>query len=88
MLNSGMQLATKIPDINVQLWAASILKDIYAGVGDQQRQTEAYNMHQNFSQRIYQDQYQASTLHEHSYLQVRVVFILCFYYIRYHNMLN
>ncbi|KAG9510231.1 MAU2 chromatid cohesion factor-like protein, partial [Fragariocoptes setiger] len=67
MVIPGMQLASKIPDIHVQLWAAALLKDLYNGF-DQQRHMEAINMHQNFSQLLYNDQYQAALLPEHNYL--------------------
>ena len=37
MVTPAMQLAHKIPDINVQLWATALLRDLYQSCGDGQR---------------------------------------------------
>ena len=37
MVTPAMQLAHKIPDINVQLWATALLRDLYQTCGDGQR---------------------------------------------------
>ena len=37
MVTPAMQLAHKIPDINVQLWATALLRDLYNICGDQQK---------------------------------------------------
>merc|ERR1719244_2052020 len=47
MVTPAMQLATKIPDVHVQLWASSILKDLYQRQGDQAKQKEGQTMHNN-----------------------------------------
>ncbi|GLV40509.1 Mau2 sister chromatid cohesion factor [Carabus blaptoides fortunei] len=66
MVTPAMQLASKIPDIHVQLWASAILKDLYDKCGDHIRESEAYQMHCNFSQMLLKDQYQASQMPEHN----------------------
>lgn len=66
MVTPAMQLASKIPDIHVQLWASAILKDLYDNCGDPIRENEAYQMHCNFSQMLLKDQYQASQMPEHN----------------------
>ena len=37
MVTPAMQLAHKIPDINVQLWATALLRDLYNICGDSQK---------------------------------------------------
>jgi len=69
MVTPAMQLASKIPDIHVQLWATALLKDLYGIFGDHARQQEAIQMHHNFSQMLLNDHYQASQLAEHNYIQ-------------------
>lgn len=88
MVTPAMQLASKIPDVHVQLWASAILKgnlifplhfhntistikklnipDLYDKCGDPIRESEAYQMHCNFSQMLLKDQYQACQMPEHN----------------------
>merc|ERR1712122_317787 len=47
MVTPAMQLASKIPDVNVQLWASSILKDLYRLSGDRSREAEGQEMFTN-----------------------------------------
>jgi len=68
MVTPAMQLASKIPDIHVQLWATALLKDLYGHFGDHNRQQEAIQMHHSFSQMLLTDHYQASQLPEHKYI--------------------
>jgi len=68
MVTPAMQLASKIPDIHVQLWATALLKDLYGQFGEQSRQQEAIQMHHSFSQMLINDHYQASQLPEHNYI--------------------
>ncbi|KAI1301325.1 MAU2 chromatid cohesion factor -like protein [Halotydeus destructor] len=69
MVTPAMQLASKIPDVHVQLWAAALLKDLYRHCGDHVREQEAIGMHQNHSQHLYNEQLQASQLPEHGYIR-------------------
>lgn len=66
MVTPAMQLASKIPDTQVQLWATALLKDLYDSTNP--RQAEAIQMHNQFSQILFNDQYQAQHLQEHAYI--------------------
>ncbi|CAG9836755.1 unnamed protein product [Diabrotica balteata] len=66
MVTPAMQLASKIPDVHVQLWASAILKDLHRICGDSQRENEAYQRHVNFSQMLLTDHFQASQMPEHN----------------------
>ncbi|XP_022913885.1 MAU2 chromatid cohesion factor homolog [Onthophagus taurus] len=66
MVSPAMQLASKIPDIHVQLWASAILKDLYQICGDPHREGEAYQQHVHFSQMLLKEHYQASKLPAHN----------------------
>lgn len=69
VVSPAMKLASKIPDIHVQLWAASVLREIYSRDPESQHYTEAVNMHASFSSRLDEDKIQAASLPEHSYIQ-------------------
>uniref|UniRef100_A0A2A4JQA7 MAU2 chromatid cohesion factor homolog n=1 Tax=Heliothis virescens TaxID=7102 RepID=A0A2A4JQA7_HELVI len=69
MVTPAMQLASKIPDVHVQLWASAILKDLYRLAGDVDRENEAYQMHCNFSQALLKDHFQATQLPQHALVQ-------------------
>lgn len=69
MVSPAMKLASKIPDIHVQLWAASVLREIYSRDVASQHHTEAVNMHASFSNRLNEDKIQSASLPEHSYVQ-------------------
>merc|ERR1719192_1282418 len=69
MVTPAMQLASKIPDIHVQLWASSILKDLYRATGDRVREQEGLQMHTSFSQRLLQDHFRATQRPEHKLVQ-------------------
>ncbi|KAI8419859.1 hypothetical protein MSG28_008487 [Choristoneura fumiferana] len=69
MVTPAMQLASKIPDVHVQLWASAILKDLYRLAGDTDRENEAYQMHCNFSQALLKDHFQATQLPQHALVQ-------------------
>ncbi|CAL8131426.1 unnamed protein product [Orchesella dallaii] len=66
MVTPAMQLASKIPDVHVQLWASAILKDLYRLCSEAVRENEAYQMHCNFSQMLLKDHFTASQLPEHA----------------------
>lgn len=69
MVSPAMKLAGKIPDIHVQHWASSVLREIYARDVTSQHHIEAANMHANFSARLNEDKMQSAALPEHSYVQ-------------------
>ncbi|RWS16437.1 MAU2 chromatid cohesion factor-like protein [Dinothrombium tinctorium] len=75
MVTPAMQLASKIPDIHVQLWATALLKDLYRLLGDPVREQEAIQMHHQFSQHLLNDHYQATQLQEHNYIHVSIFLI-------------
>lgn len=65
MVNPAMQLATKIPDLHLQLWASAILKDLYRQSGDNSLELESTQNHYMFSQTLLNDHVMASRLPEH-----------------------
>ncbi|KAL5005286.1 hypothetical protein ScPMuIL_018742 [Solemya velum] len=69
MVTPAMQLAGKIPDVHVQLWASSLLKDLYRLCGDTVNEAEGYRLHTNFSQSLLEDHFQSSQLSEHGLIQ-------------------
>lgn len=69
MVQPAMKLAGKIPDIHVQHWASSVLKDIYGRDTNSQPYIEAANVHVSFGSRLHEDKIQSSSLPEHSYVQ-------------------
>lgn len=68
MVIPAMQLAGKIPDVNVQLWGSSIQRQLYKHLGQLAAEQEAYMQHQNYSQSLINDQYKCSKSAEHSLL--------------------
>ncbi|XP_064607711.1 MAU2 chromatid cohesion factor homolog [Liolophura sinensis] len=69
MVTPAMQLAAKIPDVHVQLWASSLLKDLYRLCGDPVHEAEEYRIHNNFSQSLLKDHFQSSQMSEHNLIQ-------------------
>lgn len=65
MVTPAMQLAGKISDVHVQLWASSLLKDLYGLCGDTANEQEGYRMHNTFTQSLLKDLLQSSQLPEH-----------------------
>ncbi|CAG0913850.1 unnamed protein product [Notodromas monacha] len=68
MVTPAMQLASKIPDATIQLWAASIQRRLYRVCGDTNREQECLNLAQGFSQGLSRDQEEAKVLPEHALL--------------------
>ncbi|CAH0552140.1 unnamed protein product [Brassicogethes aeneus] len=66
MVTPAMQLASKIPDVHVQLWASAILKDLYRICNDSARENEAFQRHVNFSNMLLNDHFTASQMQEHN----------------------
>uniref|UniRef100_A0A672LFL6 MAU2 chromatid cohesion factor homolog n=1 Tax=Sinocyclocheilus grahami TaxID=75366 RepID=A0A672LFL6_SINGR len=66
MVVPAMQLASKIPDMSVQLWSSALLKDLNEACGNTMEAHEAAQMHQNFSQQLLQDHIAACSLPEHN----------------------
>lgn len=69
MVTPAMQLAGKIPDVHVQLWASSLLKDLYRLSGDKVNEEEGCGLHTSFSQSLLKDHFQSSQLSEHGLIQ-------------------
>ncbi|RXM95562.1 MAU2 chromatid cohesion factor-like [Acipenser ruthenus] len=70
MVVPAMQLASKIPDMSVQLWSSALLKDLNKACGNTMDAHEAAQMHQNFSQQLLQDHIAACSLPEHNLITV------------------
>uniref|UniRef100_A0A3B3SG22 MAU2 chromatid cohesion factor homolog n=1 Tax=Paramormyrops kingsleyae TaxID=1676925 RepID=A0A3B3SG22_9TELE len=66
MVVPAMQLASKIPDMSVQLWSSALLKDLNKACGNSMEAHEAAQMHQNFSQQLLQDHIAACSLPDHN----------------------
>merc|ERR1712029_467716 len=66
MVTPAMQLASKIPDVHVQLWASSILKDLYRMDNNPQHEEEGAETHNTYSQTLLKDHFYASQLPEHN----------------------
>lgn len=69
LVTPAMQLAGKIPDVHVQLWASSLLKDLYHQCGDAANEAEGYRLHASFSQALLKDHFQSSQMSEHGVIQ-------------------
>lgn len=65
MVVPAMQLASKIPDVNVQLWGSAILKDLHKMLGNQTAEQEALNQQILYSQALQNDQFQCTKVPEH-----------------------
>ncbi|KAG0712664.1 MAU2 chromatid cohesion factor [Chionoecetes opilio] len=65
MVTPAMQLASKIPDLHLQLWSSAILKDLYRQFGDSPHEQESSHNHYNFSQTLLTDHLAATQLPEH-----------------------
>uniref|UniRef100_UPI00398EDBC9 MAU2 chromatid cohesion factor homolog isoform X2 n=1 Tax=Pristiophorus japonicus TaxID=55135 RepID=UPI00398EDBC9 len=66
MVVPAMQLASKIPDMSVQLWSSALLRDLNKACGNTIEAHEAAQMHQNFSQQLLNDHIEACSLPEHN----------------------
>ncbi|XP_055387634.1 MAU2 chromatid cohesion factor homolog [Condylostylus longicornis] len=66
MVTPAMQLASKIPDIHVQLWGSAILKDLHRMSKDIQHEKDAYANHVKYSDNLIADQRKCVTLQQHS----------------------
>ncbi|XP_039958716.1 MAU2 chromatid cohesion factor homolog [Bactrocera neohumeralis] len=56
MVTPAMQLASKIPDIHVQLWGSAILKDLHRMSKDLLHEKEAFANHVKYSENLIADQ--------------------------------
>lgn len=67
MVSPAMQLASKIPDVHLQLWCSAILRDLHKMLNNPHAEKEALDVHLQFSQNLLKDQYNCtSSLSEHS----------------------
>uniref|UniRef100_UPI00358E3B0C MAU2 chromatid cohesion factor homolog n=1 Tax=Myxine glutinosa TaxID=7769 RepID=UPI00358E3B0C len=66
MVVPAMQLASKIPDVSVQLWSSALLRDLNKACGNTMEAHEAAQMHQNFSQQLLRDHIEACSMPEHN----------------------
>jgi MAternally-affected-uncoordination protein len=68
MVVPALQLASKIPDVHVQLWGSSIQKDLYKMLNNVQAEQEAKMQHSQYAQILINDQFKCSKMMEHSLL--------------------
>lgn len=66
MVVPALQLASKIPDINVQLWGSSIQSQLHRLSGQLQSENESLMLHQNYNQTLVNEQYKCSKMIENS----------------------
>uniref|UniRef100_A0A8C9X507 MAU2 chromatid cohesion factor homolog n=1 Tax=Sander lucioperca TaxID=283035 RepID=A0A8C9X507_SANLU len=76
MVVPAMQLASKIPDVSVQLWSSALLKDLNKACRNAMAAHEAAQMHQNFSQQLLQDHILACSLPEHHLVLVSTMSVI------------
>ncbi|XP_066933356.1 MAU2 chromatid cohesion factor homolog isoform X2 [Clytia hemisphaerica] len=69
MVVPAMQVANKIPDVYLQLWASSLLKDIYRLLNDQQGEQEGAQLHNMYTTQLLQDHFMAGQRTEHALLK-------------------
>ncbi|XP_013405150.1 MAU2 chromatid cohesion factor homolog [Lingula anatina] len=69
MVTPAIQLAAKIPDAQVQLWASALLRDLYRLVGDHEREAAEHQVHHSFSQSLLTDHMQSANQPEHKLMQ-------------------
>jgi len=69
MVVPAMQVANKIPDVYLQLWASSLLKDIYRLLNDQQGEQEGAQLHNMYTTQLLQDHFMAGQRAEHALLK-------------------
>jgi len=65
MVTPAMQLASKVPDLAVQVWCASILKELFQIQGDAVKLSEATEQLVTFSNQLQNDDYNAAQQSEH-----------------------
>jgi MAternally affected uncoordination len=68
MVVPALQLASKIPDVSVQLWGTSIQRQLYKLCGDAANEREAYMQQQQYNQTLTNDHYECTKMREHSTL--------------------
>ena len=68
MVIPAMNLASRMSDIHVQLWATALLTDLYNMSNDYNEAQKQSQQHQAFSQTLLNDTYKASALSEHNYI--------------------
>lgn len=68
MVVPAMQLASRMSDVHVQLWATALLTDLYNMSNDYNQAQKQSQMHQGFVQALLNDTYKASSLTEHNYI--------------------
>ncbi|ESN94822.1 hypothetical protein HELRODRAFT_115114 [Helobdella robusta] len=65
MISPALQLANKIPDLQVQLWATAVLKDLYRQLGSPQLEADSFRLHDSYSQTLLEDHFRATQSAEH-----------------------
>ncbi|XP_020610699.1 MAU2 chromatid cohesion factor homolog [Orbicella faveolata] len=63
------QLASRIPDSYIHMWAASLLRDLYGVMGDPVSASEYYQLHNSFTKRLLDSHMQASQMPEHRLIE-------------------
>jgi len=69
MILPAMQVANRIPDVYLQLWASSLLKDMYRMLGDTSHEQEGAQLHHMYTTQLLQDHFLAGQRPEHGLLK-------------------
>jgi len=65
MVTPAMQLASKVPDLTVQVWSAAILKELYGLQGDPVKIKESQELLDKYQHMLQQDDFNATQQPEH-----------------------
>jgi len=69
MVLPANQLASRIPDSYIHMWAASLLKDLYGVMGDPVSASEYYQLHNSFTKQLLDSHMQAGQMPEHRLIE-------------------
>ncbi|XP_028411289.1 MAU2 chromatid cohesion factor homolog [Dendronephthya gigantea] len=69
MVRPGMQMAEKMPDAYIQLWGASLLRDLYRHVGDHTNESGAFQIHSGYTKKLLSSHGEAIQSKEHKLIE-------------------
>lgn len=69
MAMPAAQLASRIPDSYIHMWAASLLRDLYGLMGEPVSASEYYQLHNSFTKQLLDSHMQAGQMPEHRLIE-------------------
>ncbi|XP_046865059.1 MAU2 chromatid cohesion factor homolog isoform X3 [Xenia sp. Carnegie-2017] len=69
VVKSGVQMADKMPDAYIQLWGASLLRDLYRHIGDHTKEAESFQIHRSFTVKLLDNHGKAIKSEEHKLIE-------------------